>query len=88
MRAASTAWTVAGILTLSPAALRQAIDAPLAVERFGFHQRSDALLQEERIPLGARNQELLEGLRSRSFPSKALRALPRSRGQRIDPELR
>ncbi len=38
---------------------RQTVGAALANQLFGLHQRSDALLEEERIPLGALDEKLL-----------------------------
>ena len=56
MRAASTACTVAGTWMLSTG-LRQPVGAALADQRPGLHQRPHALLQEERVALGPRDQQ-------------------------------
>ena len=42
----------------------QTVGAALANQLFGLHQRLDALLQEERIPLGALDEKLLERLQA------------------------
>ena len=42
--------------------LGQAAGAPLPGQHLCFHQRPDALLEKEGVPLGAIDQKLLEGL--------------------------
>ena len=71
MRAASTAWTVAGTRMLVDRA-GQAVGAALADQRAGLDQRADALLQEERVALGPLDQQRLQRLRRvGSSPSSA-----------------
>ena len=56
MRAASTAWTVAGTRMLGSGS-GQPVGAALADQRPGLDQRPDALLQEERVALGPLDQQ-------------------------------
>ena len=71
MRAASTAWTVAGTCRLS-SGLRQTIGAPLPDQHPGLHQGAHALLQEEGIALRAGNQELRERRQAGIVPQQGL----------------
>ena len=56
MRAARTAWTVAGTRMLAERS-GQPVGTPLAHQRAGLDQAPDALLQEERVALGPLDQE-------------------------------
>ena len=67
MRAARTAWTVAGTWMVCDRP-RQAIRAALAREHLRLDQRADALLEEERVALGPLDQERLERARARVRP--------------------
>ena len=88
MRAASTACTVAGTW-MRRQGLRQAIGARLADQHPGLHQRAHALLQEEGIALGARDQEPLERCQAGVVPQQGLEELVGARRrQRIEPQLR
>ena len=51
--------------------LRQVVGPWFAHQHPGLHQGAHALLQEEGVALGARNQELLEGHQAGSSPSRA-----------------
>ena len=58
-------------------------------ERLGFHERADALLEKERIPLGPLDQESLERLQTRVLTDECAQQLVRQRGrQGIEPHLR
>ena len=86
MRAASTAWAVAG--TRRPWRTGHAICTALPGQDSRLDQRSDAFLQEERVALGPLDQEPLERAELVSFPSRASRnSSALSGGQGIDPEL-
>ena len=52
--------------------LRQAIGAALAHQHPGLHQRAHALLQEEGVALGARNQERRERPQAGIVPEQGL----------------
>ena len=85
MRAASTACTVAGTCR-SASGLRQAIGATVAPQHPGLHQRPHALLQEEGIAVGARNQELVERGQAGVVAQQGLQQLVSARrGQRVEP---
>ena len=57
--------------------LRQAIGPALADQHPRLHQGAHALLQEEGIALGARDQELLERRQAGIVTQQSLRATPR-----------
>ena len=67
----------------------EAIGAALPGQHLRLDQRADALLQEERVPLGALDQEVLErpkgGVRAQERVQQGLGALGR---QGVEPELR
>ena len=88
MRAASTACTVAGHLN-GRQGLRQAIGPRLAHQHAGLHQRAHALLQEEGIAFGARDQELRERCQAGIVPKQGLEHLGGTGWrQRVEAELR
>ena len=69
--------------------LRQAVHAWVAHQHLGLHEGADALLQEEGVALGARNQERLEGHETRIIPQQRLQEFVGvRRGERIKAELR
>src|SRR2546425_8234987 len=88
IRAARTVWMVAG--TWMPSmGLVGAIGAAFADQDPGLDERPHALLQEERIALGPRNQEPREGLELNVGPEQRLEQLAGARRrQRVDPDLR
>ena len=87
MRAASTACTVAGTCRLA-SGLRQAIGPGLPDQHPRLHQGAHALLQEEGIALGARDQERRERRQAGVVPQQGLEELVSARrGQRVEPEL-
>ena len=49
---------------------RQPIIPSLTRQKFGFYQRPDALLQEEWIPFGSRDQELFQRLQTWFVPQQ------------------
>ena len=55
--------------------LRQAIGAALAGQRFGLYQRPDALLEEEGVAVGARDQQVLERLKAGVVPEQGIKQL-------------
>ena len=57
--------------------LRQAVRPRFAHQHPGLHQGAHALLQEEGVALGARNQELLEGRQAGIIPQQGLQELRR-----------
>src|SRR5262249_48571269 len=60
----------------------------LANKNINLHQRTNALLQEERVPVGPSNQELLECPQTRVVPQQCLQQfISALRRQRIDAEL-
>jgi len=88
MRAARTAWTVAGTRR-GRSRLRQVIGFPGSpTTNLALHQSPDTLLEEERVPFGALDQRALErfegGILSEEGAEKSLRA---GGCQRIDAEL-
>src|SRR5262249_13577972 len=66
----------------------QAIGPPLAHQRAGLDQRLDALLQEERIALGPRNQALLERPQAGLLPQEVAEQFQGIlRPQGVEPQL-
>jgi hypothetical protein len=64
-------------------------DARLAYQHPGLHQGAHALLQEEGVAFGARNQELLERHQARVLSQQGIEdRLGARRGQWIKPQLR
>ena len=87
MRAASTAWTVAGTRMLVDRA-GQAVGAALADQRAGLDQRADALLQEERVALGPLDQQRLQRLDGRIVAEqRGQQLVGAGLPERVDPEL-
>ena len=87
MRAARIAWTVAGTW-MACDRLRQPIRVPLPRQRLRLHQRSDALLEEEGVPVGPLDQQSLEGLKSGVIPEQGSQQLFGAlRWQGVDPQL-
>src|SRR5580765_1572842 len=67
---------------------REAKAAAIARERLGLDERPHALLEEERIALGAPDEELLERSEPRIVAEKRMKQLLRARrGERVHPEL-
>ena len=68
--------------------LRQAIGARRADQHPGLHQGAHALLQEEGVALGARDQERCERCQTGVIPQQRLQQfLGTRRRQRVEPEL-
>jgi hypothetical protein len=55
--------------------LRQVVGSRFAHQHLSFHQRAHALLQEEGIARGARNQELFEGCQTGVVAEQGLQEL-------------
>ena len=69
--------------------LRQVIGPALADQHPGLHQGAHALLQEEGIALGTRNEELDQRLQGRMIPEELVQQFLGTRGgERIEAELR
>ena len=69
--------------------MRQARGAALADQHPGLHQGAHALLQEEGVALGARNQEPLEGRQAGIVAKQGLQELVGAGGrQRVEAQLR
>ena len=87
MRAASTACTVAGTW-MARQRLRQAIGSRRADQHARLHQGPHALLQEEGVALGARDQQPLERRQAGIVPEQGLEELVGARRrQRVEPQL-
>ena len=66
----------------------QRIGPLLAGQRFGLHERPDAFLQKEGVPLRPRDQGLLERLEARGAAEQGVQQLARALGrQRVEAQL-